>query len=144
VTRIVVGVIGAAVLAACGTGGPGPIGVAPPTWTEPPIATGPAAGFDVLITDQDQDITVRAGQKVEVYLRARPRMTIWAYVRSDNTAVLSPISTGITAARGVTIAGFSAAARGVTNITATAGHDCAPATACPMYAVLYSVRVTVT
>lgn len=129
-----------ALLAGCGVADNCACGAAPAT---PPIVTTPAAGFDVLITDHDRDVAVRTGQRIEVYLRANTGMTNWQGVRSDNTAVLSPIATGITAPRGVTIAGFRAVSTGEANITATAGADCYPNQACPMYAVLFSVRVTV-
>jgi hypothetical protein len=107
------------------------------------VPTGPVAGFDVLITDKDQDVTVRVGQRIEVYLRQRAGLTAWNGLRSDDEAVLAPIPTGITAARGVTIGGFKAIMPGTASITAYATADCSPGQACPMFAVLFSVRVTV-
>jgi hypothetical protein len=109
----------------------------------PVVVVSPAAGFDVLITDRDQDVTVHAGQKIEVYLRQRSGLTLWTGLRTDAETVLTPIPTGITAARGVTIGGFQAVAPGVANITATATADCSPGQPCPMFAALFSVRVTV-
>lgn len=102
-----------------------------------------AEGFDVLVTERDQDVIVHAGQKIEVYLRARPGLTNWTDVRADDEAVLAPIRTGMLAPRGVTLAGFQAVTAGTANITATAAAACSPGQACPMYAVLFSVRVTV-
>lgn len=106
-----------------------------PTWV---------AGFDVLITDRDQDVTVHTGQKVEVYLTQGPGLTVWSGLRSDDEAVVAPVPTGITAPRGVTIGGFKAVALGTASITAYATAVCSPDEACPMYAALFSVRVTVT
>jgi hypothetical protein len=72
-------------------------------------------------------------------------MTNWSNVRSGDTSVLTPIvNPAATAVRGVTLAAFQAQARGQANITATAGAACSPGQACPMYAILYSVTVTVT
>jgi len=102
-----------------------------------------AEGFDVLVTERDQDVTVHAGQKIEIYLRQRTGMTMWSNVRSDDEAVLAPIPTGLLAPRGVTLTAFEAVTAGTASITATAGAACSPGQACPMYAVLFSVRVTV-
>jgi hypothetical protein len=116
---------------------------AAPSSPLPAVPVSPASGFDVLITDKDQDVTVHAGQKIEVYLRQRSGLTPWTGLRTDAETVLTPIPTGITAARGVTIGGFQAVAPGVANITATATADCSPGQPCPMFAALFSVRVTV-
>lgn len=104
----------------------------------------PVAGFDILITDRDQDVTVHSGQTIEVYLRQRAGLTAWSGLRSNDETVLAPIPTGITAARGVTIGGFKAITPGTASITAYATAACSPGQACPMFAALFSVRVTVT
>jgi hypothetical protein len=114
-----------------------------PTPSEIPLPISPAHGFDVLITDQDRDVTVRVGQKVEVFLRARPGMTGWGGIMADDPSVLNAIPTGIMVVKGASIAGFVAKTAGVTNVTAYASPQCPPNAACPMYAMLYSVRVTV-
>ena len=121
----------------------GCLGCAAPTSPQPSVPAGPAAGFDVLITDRDQAVTVHAGQRVEVALRLRPGMTAWQQIRTDDTTVLQPVPTGITAARGVTIAGFAAIEPGSATIISAAGPQCSPGQACPMYELLFSVRVTV-
>ena len=54
-----------------------------------------------------------------------------------------PPTPAATAVRGVTLAAFQALAPGRADITATAGAACSPGQACPMYAMLYSVTVTV-
>lgn len=131
------------VLTGCGVSR-GCLGCAAPSSPNPSVPTGPISGFDVLITEHDQDVTVQAGQRIEVFLRQRAGLTVWSGPRSDDEAVLAPIPTGITAVRGATIGGFKAITPGRASITAYATADCSPGQACPMFAVLFSVRVTVT
>jgi hypothetical protein len=131
------------VLAACGSAPGAGVGANPSPSYEPPVAGAPAAGFDVLVTDKDQDITVHAGQRIEVYLRRRTGLTTWNGLRSDDDAVLVPIPTGIAAPVGVTIGGFKAITPGTASISAYATASCSPNQACPMFAALFSVRVTV-
>jgi hypothetical protein len=128
-------------LAACGTVRGAPGGTEPSPIT--PAPTAPVHGFDVLITDQDRAVTVQVGQRIEVFLRQKPGMTEWSGIRSEDTSVLAPIPTGIAAVRGATIAGFTAVQTGTTNIQSSAGPMCAPGEACPAYAILFSVAVTV-
>jgi hypothetical protein len=105
----------------------------------------PGLGFDAVVSDHDTAITIHTGQKLEVVLHARPGMSNWSNVRSSDTAVLSPVvNPAATAARGVTLAGFEAQKAGQATITASAGAACSPGQACPQFAVLYSVTVTVT
>jgi len=133
----------AAMLGACGTVGCvcGPAVL--PTPGTPP-ATSPTAGFDVLITDTDRAVTVKSGQRLEVILHARPGMSDWGRVNVDDYTVLREVPTGITAARGVTIAGYEAARPGTATIRATATPLCSPGDACPAFAMLFEVSVTVT
>jgi hypothetical protein len=141
VIKAILAVIGAGVLlAGCGTAFECACGaeLATPTPTARPVV-----GFDVLVTEKDQEITVHAGQKIEVYLQQRSGLTPWTGLRTDAESVLSPIPTGILAPRGVTVGGFQALAPGVANISATATADCSPGQACPMFAALFSVKVTV-
>jgi hypothetical protein len=84
------------------------------------------------------------GQKIEVFLTQRAGMTMWGPITVDDRTVLGPVPTGITAARGVTVAGFAALRSGTATITSNAGPQCSPNQACPMYAVLFRVTVTVT
>jgi hypothetical protein len=127
------------VLAACGSAG---IGSAPSPTPNP--SGGPGLGFDAQVTELDTAITIHTGQKLEVVLHARSGMGNWSNVRSSNTSVLSPIvNPAATAVRGVTLAAFQALAPGQADITATAGAACPPGMACPMFALLYSVTVTV-
>jgi phage tail protein X len=126
-------------LAGCGSAG---IGSAPSPTPDP--SQGPGLGFDAKVTELDTAITIHAGQKLEVVLHARPGMSNWSNVRSSDTSVLTPIvNPAATAVQGVTLAAFQALAPGQAEITAITGAACSPGQACPMYAVLYSVTVTV-
>jgi hypothetical protein len=114
-------------------------------YVPPTPSVSPGAGFDAVVTENDKAITIHTGQKLEVVLHARQGMTSWSNVSSSDTTVLSPIvNPAATAVRGVTLAAFQALAPGQAEITATAGAACPPGRPCPMYAVLYSVTVTVT
>jgi len=131
--------IAVVMIVACGSAGGQP---AAPSPTPP---TSPAAGFDVLITDHDRAVSVLVGQRIEVYLAQRSGMTEWHNLAVDDTSVVQPVNTGVVPPpRGATIAGFVALRPGTANITATAGPQCSPDQACPAYAVLFSVLVTVT
>ncbi len=136
--RTLLAVAAVLLLAACGSASGS--GAAP----SPTPPTTPAAGWNVLVTDHDRAVAVLAGQKIEVALSQRQGMTPWSGVRATDETVLAPTPTGISAPRGLTIGGFTATHPGVTTITATAGPLCSPGQACPMYAVLWSVTVTVT
>ena len=101
-----------------------------------PAATTPSVGFDVLITDQHGHVRrsvapVAAG------------MSDWSGVNVDDYTVLRAVPTGITAARGVTVAGYEAARPGTATIRATATPLCSPGQACPAFAMIFEVRVTV-
>lgn len=129
-------------LCACGAfaTGTGPTGPSPSSSP----STGPGQGFDVSVTEKDRSVTIRAGQKLEAVLHAGPGLSLWSGVRSSDTSILVPIADARAAAvRGVTLAGFEAMAPGKAQITATAGALCSPGQACPMYAVLLSIDVTV-
>lgn len=101
-------------------------------------------GFAVLITEHDRAVAVQTGQKIELFLRARSGMSDWSGVNVDDPAILRAIPTGITPVRGVTDVGFLAVAPGTANIRATATPLCSPNQACPAYAALFEVVVTVT
>jgi phage tail protein X len=108
-------------------------------------AVTPGHGFDVVVTEKDTSVTIQVGQKLEAVLHANAGMTNWGNVRSTDTSILMPIvDPAATAIRGVTLAGFQALAPGHVRIEATAGADCSPGQACPMYAILLSVEVIVT
>src|SRR5260370_22469907 len=75
----------------------------------PTVPTGPTAGFDVLIPDTDRAATVKAGQRLEVILHAKPRMSDWSGVNVDDYTVLRAVPTAMTPARGGTIAVYEPA-----------------------------------
>ena len=108
-----------------------------------PVATTPTAGFDVVITDTDRAVTVKSGQSIELVLHAKPGMSDWSGVNVDDYTVLRAVPTGIMAARGVTIAGYEAARPGTATIRATATPLCSPGKACPAFAMIFEVQVTV-
>ena len=137
-----VAALAALVVTACGSVGAG--GVPSPS-ANPSPSTGPGLGFDAVVTENDRAITIHAGQKLEVVLHAKTGMTNWSNVRSSDSSLLQPIvNPAATAVRGVTLAAFQAVAPGQATITASAGAACSPGQACPMYAILYSVTVTIT
>ncbi len=134
--------LAALVLSACGSAGTGSVTVASPT---PSPSSAPGLGFDAKVTETDTAVTIHVGQKLEVVLRARSGMTNWSNLRSSDTSVLGPIVNPTAAAvRSVTLAAFQGIAPGQAVVTATAGALCSPGQACPMFAMLYSVTVTVT
>ena len=109
-----------------------------------PTVTTPAPGFDVLVTEGDRAVTVNSGQRLELVLHEKPGMSEWSGVNVDDYTVLREVPTGITAARGVTIAGYEAARPGTATIRATATPLCSPGQACPAFAMIFEVTVTVT
>lgn len=130
-------VVAALTLCACGAVGSG---AAPPPGVSP--STGPS--FDLVVTEQTRTATIRVSQKLEVVLHARSGMTTWSDVGSSDPSVLVPIvNPAATAVRGVTLAAFQAIAPGTAQITATAGANCSPGQACPQYAVLLTIDITV-
>jgi hypothetical protein len=139
--RVVAAVLAVIALAACGTVTAAPGGTGPTP--ETPVPTTPMHGFDVLVTDQDRAVTVHVGQKIEVVLRQKSGMTQWSSISSEDATVLAPVPTGILAVRGITIGGFAALQTGTANLHSYAGPLCSPGQACPMYAILFSVAVTV-
>lgn len=133
----------AAALALCACGAAGTAATPSPSPDNP--STAPGHGFDVSVTENNKAISIRVGQRLEAVLHANPGMTAWSGVRSSDPSILmSVVDTGATAVRGVTLAGFQAIAPGQAQITAVAGASCSPGQACPMYAILLTIDVTVT
>lgn len=125
---------------ACGATGPGSGSNPSPTPSQ-----GTGIGFDVTATEQDHAVSMRVGQKLEVILHTAGGAGFWNHPQSSNTAVLQPIvDVGATAVRGVTLAAFQARSAGQVKVTAVGGPLCSPGMACPMYAVIYSLTVTIT
>ena len=127
-------------LSACGAAGT----AATPSPSPDNPSTSPGRGFDVSVSEKDKSISIRVGQKLEAVLHANQGMTNWSGVRSSDASILkSIVDPGATAVRGVTLAGFQAIAPGQVQITAVAGALCSPGQACPMFAMVLSIDVTV-
>ncbi len=110
----------------------------------PTPSQGSGLGFDITATEQDHALTMHVGQKLEVVLHGR-NTTNWQQVKSSDTAVLTPIvDPAATAVRGVTLAAFQARAAGTAEVIAVGTANCPPGQPCPMFAALYSLKVTVT
>jgi hypothetical protein len=126
---------------ACGANGGTPASISPtPTG---PVAVTPPPGFALVITEQDHTATMHVGQRVLVFLHARPGMNNWGPIRADDSTVLAPAVISVMAPRGVTVAAFEARAAGTATIASYAGPSCSPGQACPMYVIVFSVTVTV-
>jgi hypothetical protein len=140
--RILFVVISAALLiSGCGSVGPGS-GL---TTSPSPSTSSNPMGFDVTVTETTKAASIRVGQKLEVVLHAGSGLNNWTQPRSSDESVLTPIvNPAATAVRGVTLAAFQAKAAGQVDITAYGSPTCPSGQACPMYVMLYSVRVTVT
>jgi hypothetical protein len=140
--RILFVVISAALLiSGCGSVDPGS-GL---TTSPSPSTSSNPMGFDVTVTETTKAASIRVGQKLEVVLHAGSGLNNWTQPRSSDESVLTPIvNPAATAVRGVTLAAFQAKAAGQVDITAYGSPTCPSGQACPMYVMLYSVRVTVT
>jgi hypothetical protein len=123
----------------------GATGVGSGSNPSPTPSQGTGVGFDVTATEQDHAVSMRVGQKLEVILHTAGGVGFWNQPQSSDTKTLQPIvDTGATAVRGVTLAAFRATSAGQVKVTAVGGPLCSPGQPCPMYAVLYSLTVTVT
>jgi hypothetical protein len=127
-------------LAACGSLDTCACGAAPAT-----PSTGTGLSFDVTVTETTRTASMRVGQKLEVVLHAGNGMNNWTQPKSSDESILVPIvDPAATAARGVTLAAFQAKGPGHADITAYGSPICPSGQPCPMYVMLFSVRVTVT
>lgn len=126
-------------VAACGA-----VPAGPGSPSTPPSA-GPTSGAGRLTNaDSGRTVHLRVGESIELVLRQEPGFSEWQGVHSSDPAVLAPVvDTHATAVRGVTLAGFRAAAPGRSTVSATAGAECSPGTACPALARAYTVTVVV-
>jgi hypothetical protein len=140
--RILLVVISAAVfISGCGSAGTGSNLMPTPS---PSTSSNPMS-FDVTVTETTRAASMRVGQKLEVALHAGSGMNNWTQPRSSDESVLSPIvNPAATVVRGVTLAAFQAKAAGQVDITAYGSPNCPSGQACPMYVMVYSVKVTVT
>lgn len=146
VRHLLAAALGGLLLASCGAalGGPS-AGVGVSLRSESPAATPAASGPDLMITDQSRDVAAYTGQRILVFLNARPGLTDWSDIRSSDVHVLTPAVIDVMVPHGVTAAAFKAGGVGVVLITASAGPLCQAFVPCPppMYAALFSVQVTV-
>jgi uncharacterized protein YceK len=111
----------------------------------PSPGTGSNLNFDVTVTETTKAASMRVGQKLEVVLKAGSGMNNWTQPRSSDESILAPIvNPAATAVRGATLAAFQARAPGQVDVTSYAGPVCPSGQACPMYVIVYSVKVTVT
>jgi hypothetical protein len=104
----------------------------------------PGMGYAATATNSDHAVTLHAGEKLEVVLRAGQGMNSWSHPTSSDPSILEPIvDPAATAAIGVTLAAFQAVKPGVVDVTSNASPKCSPGQACPMYLAVYSLKVTV-
>ena len=108
-----------------------------------PSPTNPEAGYDIVVTEQDQSATVRVGQTLLLELQAKPGMTEWRDVRSSDASLLRPLTIDVMVPRGVTLAAFKGVSQGQVTVGAIAGPLCSPGQACPAYLAVYALRVSV-
>jgi len=139
-----IAIAAALLLGACGYAGPGSGATASPS-PIPPVTTGPQPGYDAAVTEKNQAVSLRVGQKLLVVLHAGANATPWTHPTSSDVTVLTPIvDPAGSVPQGVTVAAFQALAPGDVEVTATAGPKCQAGQPCPMYALLYSLSVRVT
>jgi len=99
--------------------------------------------FDVAATEQDHAVVMHVGQKLQVVLHGGGQVN-YQQVQSSDTSVLAPtVDPAATAVRGVTLAAFVAKSAGTSRVTAVGAPVCPSGQACPMFAVLYTLNVTV-
>jgi hypothetical protein len=118
----------------CGNAGLG----ASPSPSENPLH------FDVVATEKDHAVSMHVGQKLELVLNGGGQLN-YQQVTSSNTSILEPtVNPAATAVHGVTLAAFKAKAPGEARVTAVGAPVCPSGQACPMFAALYTLTVTIT
>jgi hypothetical protein len=138
---LLVAISAAALISGCGSAGTGS-GLMP---TPSPSTSSNPMGFDVTVTETTQAASMRVGQKLEVVLHAGSGMNNWTQPRSSDESILAPtVNPAATAVRGVTLAAFLAKAPGQATVSAYGSPTCPSGQACPMYVIVFSVKVTVT
>jgi hypothetical protein len=100
--------------------------------------------FDVTATEKDHAVSMHVGQKLQVVLHGGGQLN-YQQVTSSNKSILEPtVNPAATAVIGVTLAAFRARTPGEARVTAVGAPVCPSGQACPMFAVLYTLAVTVT
>jgi uncharacterized protein YceK len=136
--RVLVAFAAALLISGCGNAGTA-------SGPSPSPSTGSNLNFDVTVTETTKAASMRVGQTLEVVLHAGSQETNWTQPRSSDETILAPIvNPAATAVRGVTLAAFQARAPGHVDVTAFTGPVCPTDMACPMYAIAFSVQITVT
>jgi len=137
----------ALLLVGCGryTIGQNPAASPTPSPAQSPLPTmGPVAGFDVVVSEKDQVAQLHTGQRLLVVLHAPANLRQWSHPLSGDKSILAPIVDPAAAAPiGVTVAAFQAMAPGEVQVSAVTGPNCVAGQACPMFAVEYTLRVSV-
>ncbi|MFI5282623.1 MAG: hypothetical protein ACHQ0J_05775 [Candidatus Dormibacterales bacterium] len=134
----------AVVLSACGSYRAGPAPAASPS-PSPLTSATPVAGFDVVVTEKDQVVQLHTGQRLLVVLHAPSGMRPWSHPASGDHSILTPVvDPAAMAPLGVTVGAFQAVAPGEVQVIAVTGPNCLAGQACPMFAVEYTLRVSVT
>ncbi len=122
--------------AACGSAGQG--SSPNPSPSENPMH------FDVTATEKDHAVSMHVGQKLEVVLHGGGQLR-YQQVTTNDESILQPIvNPAATSVVGVTLAAFQARAPGQAQVTAVGAPVCPSGQACPMFAVLWTLTVTVT
>jgi hypothetical protein len=100
--------------------------------------------FHVTATEKDHSVSMQVGQKLDVVLHGSGQIT-YQQVRSSDPTILEPtVNPAATAVRGVTLAAFNAKAPGQAEVTAVGAPVCPSGAPCPMFAILYTLAVSVT
>jgi hypothetical protein len=135
--RLIIGAVAGLMLAGCGATGLGPGASPSPSPT-------PSGGAAVSVTEKDRAVTLGVGQRLLVVLHAQPNMRPWSVPKSSDPSVLMPVvNPAASAVVGVTMGAFQAVAPGVAEVTSFGAPDCIAGQACPMYAIAYTLQVTV-
>jgi hypothetical protein len=138
---LLVAIAAAVMISGCGSAGTG----SGPMLTPSPGTSSNPMGFDVTVTETTQAASMRVGQKLEVALHAGSGMNNWTQPRSSDESILAAtVNPAATAVRGVTLAAFLAKAPGQVAVSAYGSPTCPSGQACPMYVIVFSVKVTVT
>jgi len=134
----------AVVLSACGSYRAGQVPATSPS-PSPHTSASPVAGFDVVVSEKDQVVQVHVGQRLLVVLHAPANMRPWSHPASSDRAILTPVvDPAAMTPLGVTVGAFQAVAPGEVQVIAITGVNCLAGQACPMFAVEYTLRVSVT
>jgi hypothetical protein len=142
-------------VAACGTtslgsGTPGPGSspgsspIASPAPSQVPGSPGfPWSGASVTVTEKEHVVFLQVGARLLVVLHTGTGMRLWSQPTSSDPKILAPLVYPAMVPIGVTLGAFQARTPGEATVTAVSGPDCASGQPCPMYAILYTLQVTV-